>query len=168
MDYDVLRIRQATLKQQYRNAPETALVTLHANGAVAGDITCQVSTHCGPVTAGLHPATGGDGSEACSGDMLLQALVACTGVTLTAVAKAMGVTITRGEITADGDLDFRGTLGVSRESRVGFEKIRLHISLDCNATEAQRDKLLELTERYCVVYQTLRSGIPIHTSCTYV
>ena len=167
MNYDELRARQATLKQQYRDTPETAVVTLHADGKVGTDMTCRVPTHGGTVTAGLHPATGGDGTEACSGDMLLQALVACTGVTLSAVARAMGITIKAGEIAADGDLDFRGTLGVAKDAPVGFQQIRLHITLDCNADESQRTKLLELTERYCVVYQTLRQGVSVDVSSRF-
>jgi uncharacterized OsmC-like protein len=141
MDYETLRARQKALKQQYSDTPEAALVTLRANGMVTANVTCNVSTHCGPVVAGLHPATGGDGTAACSGDMLLQALVACTGVTLSAVARAMGITIINGQIAAEGDLDFRGTLGVSKEVPVGFQQIHLRITLHCDATESQRDKL---------------------------
>jgi len=164
MDYEALRARQATLKQQYRETPSAAAVTLHAEGTVGNDITCLVPSHIGPVTAGLHPATGGDGSTACSGDMLLQALAACTGVTLSAVARAMGLTIDQSHIAVDGDLDFRGTLGVAKDAPVGFQQIRLHVTLRSDATEQQREKLMELTERYCVVYQTLRQGVPVHVS----
>ena len=164
MNYEALRTRQSALKQQYRDAPETAIVTLHAEGTIGVHISCDVMTHTGMVTAGLHPATGGDGMAACSGDMLLQALVACTGVTLSAVATAMNITLRSGQIVAEGDLDFRGTLGVSKEAPVGFRQIRLRMKLDCDATDEQRAKLLELTERYCVVYQTLRQGVPVQLS----
>lgn len=167
MDYESLRARQSALKQEYRDAPQTAFITLRANATVGTYVHCNVMTHTGMVTAGLHPATGGDGTAACSGDMLLQALVACTGVTLSAVAKALGITLRSGQLAAEGDLDFRGTLGVSKEAPVGFQQIRLRMILDCDATEEQQAKLLELTERYCVVYQTLRGGMSVEMSCTY-
>jgi len=159
-----LRAAQTPLKQQYREHPASALVTLHAKGEAADNFRCRVETHIGPVDAGLHPATGGDGREACSGDMLLQALVACAGVTLSAVAGAMGIHIRRATLTAEGELDFRGTLGVAKEAPVGFTKILLWIALDSDATEEQGTKLLELTERYCVVYQTLRAGVTVETA----
>jgi uncharacterized OsmC-like protein len=167
MDYESLRARQSVLKQGYRDAPQTALMTLRADATVGVHLQCNVMTHTGTVTAGLHPAAGGDGMAACSGDMLLQALVACTGVTLSAVAKALGITLRSGQLAAEGDLDFRGTLGVSKEAPVGFQQIRLRITLDCDATEEQQVKLLELTERYCVVYQTLRGGVAVEVSCAY-
>ena len=145
------------LKQRYRDDPGAALITLAASGALGGDTpSCSVETGRALVRAGLHPATGGDGTLACSGDMLLQALVACAGVTLSAVATALGIELRRGEVRAEGDLDFRGTLGVSRETPVGFQAIRLHFDLDTDAPGEQVAKLLQLTERYCVVLQTLR------------
>ncbi|MEI7643729.1 MAG: OsmC family protein [Chloroflexales bacterium] len=153
-----LRTLQAPLKEQYRAAPETALVTLSAEGQLGAGITCKVATGKALVEAGLHPATGGDGLAACSGDMLLEALVACAGVTLSAVATALGIAIAAGTVTAEGDLDFRGTLGVAKEAPVGFQAIRLHYALDTDATPEQLDTLLRLTERYCVVYQTLCHG----------
>jgi uncharacterized OsmC-like protein len=152
-----LRGLQAPLKTLYRDDPRAALVTLRARGALGPDsITCAVDTGKGPVSAGLHPATGGDGRAACSADMLLQSLVACAGVTLGAVALALGLTVRGGTVSAEGDLDFRGTLGVSKEAPVGFETIRLRFELDTDATEEQIANLLRLTERYCVVLQTLK------------
>jgi len=157
MRSDDLRSLQAPLKQRYRDDPGAALITLSASGALGGDTpSCSVETGRALVRAGLHPATGGDGTLACSGDMLLQALVACAGVTLSAVATALGMELRRGEVRAEGDLDFRGTLGVSREAPVGFQAIRLHFDLDTDAPGEQVAKLLQLTERYCVVLQTLR------------
>jgi uncharacterized OsmC-like protein len=156
MDADTLRALQSPLKQKYRDDPAAAVVTLRATGEATGAISCKVETGRALVEAGLHPATGGDGSLACSGDMLLEALVACAGVTLRAVATAIGVDLRRASITAEGDLDFRGTLGVSKEVPVGFRDIRLHVDLDTDADEAQRANLIRLTERYCVVLQTLR------------
>jgi uncharacterized OsmC-like protein len=158
MDRDQLRAVQAPLKQRYREAPEAALITLRADGSLQQGIACSVSTGAALVQAGLHPATGGTGPEACSGDMLLQALVACAGVTLTAVATALGVKLRGGRVTAEGDLDMRGTLGVAKDAPVGFKQIRLSIVLDAEATPEERARLLELTERYCVVYQTLCCG----------
>ena len=157
MDGESLRAKQAPLKERYRERPETAVITLTAEGNIddAG-IACKVQTGRALVTAGLHPATGGSGIEACSGDMLLEALVACAGVTLNAVATALGIEIRDAALTAEGDLDFRGTLGVSKETPVGFQDIRLAFALDTDATDEQLDTLLRLTERYCVVYQTLR------------
>ena len=158
MQAEELRAMQAPLKQQYREAPESAVITLSARGNLDDDgLTCSVETGKALVQAGLHPATGGDGLSACSGDMLLQALVACAGVTLRAVATALGVTLHGGTLLAEGELDFRGTLGVSKEAPVGFSNIRLNLDLDTDATPDQLRSLLTLTERYCVVYQTLRS-----------
>jgi uncharacterized OsmC-like protein len=158
MDRDELRALQAPLKQRYREEPQSALITLRAEGSLNDRVACSVATGQAIVEAGLHPATGGTGVEACSGDMLLQALVACAGVTLTAVATALGVKLRVGRVTAEGDLDFRGTLGVARDARVGFKQIRLLIELDSDAAPDERARLLELTERYCVVYQTLCHG----------
>jgi uncharacterized OsmC-like protein len=152
---DELRAAQAPLKQRYRDEPGTALVTLKADARLGHGISCSVATGRALVEAGLHPATGGTGELACSGDMLLQALVACAGVTLSAVAKAIGIELRDGRITAEGDLDFRGTLGVAKAAPVGFRQVRLSIELDCDADAEARRKLLELTERYCVVFQTL-------------
>ena len=158
MDAERLRALQAPLKQHYREQPGQALVTLRAVGAIDDTtLTCRVETGRALVEAGLHPATGGSGLQACSGDMLLQALVACAAVTLRAVATALGIPIRTGGIEAEGDLDFRGTLGVSKDAPVGFQRIRLRFRLDTDAPADQLDKLLELTERYCVVLQTLRT-----------
>ena len=159
MKREELRALQAPLKARYRDAPRTAVVTLRASGrAVPEDVTCRVETGRALVEAGLHPATGGDGLAVCSGDMLLQALVACAGVTLGAVATSLGIGVRGGEITAEGDLDFRGTLGVAKDAPVGFREIRLCFELETDAPAEQLEKLLELTERYCVVYQTLRAA----------
>jgi uncharacterized OsmC-like protein len=158
MQAEELRGLQAPLKQRYREAPEAAMITLRAEGSLDEGIACSVDTGKAMVRAGLHPATGGDGLAACSGDMLLQALVACAGVTLRAVATALGVELRSGTVSAEGDLDFRGTLGVSKEAPVGFADIRLRFDLDTDATPEQLDHVLRLTERYCVVYQTLRSA----------
>lgn len=158
MQAEELRGLQAPLKQRYREAPETAMVTLRAEGKLDDGMTCSVETGQALVQAGLHPATGGDGFAACSGDMLLQALVACAGVTLRAVATALGVALRSGTVLAEGDLDFRGTLGVSKDAPVGFADIRLRFKLDTDATPEQLDNVLRLTERYCVVYQTLRNA----------
>jgi len=156
MTGDELRALQAPLKDQYRTDPGSALVTLRAKGRATEGIACKVETGRALVEAGLHPATGGDGLFACSGDMLLEALVACAGVTLRAVATSIGVELRDATVTAEGDLDFRGTLGVSKEVPVGFERIRLGFELTTDASEEQLDALIRLTERYCVVYQTLR------------
>src|SRR5262249_17811896 len=162
MDADALRTLQAPLKARYRDQPKAALVTLKARGTLGDDaLVCKVETGRALVEAGLHPATGGDGIAACSGDMLLEALVACAGVTLTAVATAIGVTIESGTVSAEGDLDFRGTLGVDREAPVGFKAIRLRFDIVSDAGEDKLATLQKLTERYCVVYQTLRSSPPI-------
>ncbi len=155
MDREQLRAVQAPLKDRYRADPQAALVTLRASGRLGEHVTCNVETGRALVQAGLHAATGGTGLAACSGDMLLQALVACAGVTLSAVATSLGIDIRAGTLHAEGDLDFRGTLGVAKEAPVGFSGIRLVIDLETDATPTERAKLLELTERYCVVYQTL-------------
>ena len=164
-----LREMQAPLKERYRAEPGAALVTLRAHGRLGDDsLTCKVETGRALVEAGLHPATGGDGLGACSGDMLLEALVACAGVTLRAVATALEIDLRGGTVTAEGDLDFRGTLGVSKEAPVGFREIRLAFDLDIDAPQDKLDSLVKLTERYCVVYQTLRSppklGLTVRTS----
>jgi uncharacterized OsmC-like protein len=158
MNAEALKALQAPLKERYRAEPDAALITLKAQGRIGEGITCKVETGRALVEAGLHPATGGDGVSLCSGDMLLEALVACAGVTLTAVATAIGVTLRDATIRAEGDLDFRGTLGVAREAPVGFQAIRLTFDLDTDATADQLVSLLKLTERYCVVYQTLRQS----------
>ncbi|SRR6266550_4358207 len=155
MNADELRAMQAPLKERYRAEPSTAVVTLRAEGKLGDGITCRVETGRALVAAGLHPATGGSGLEACSGDMLLEALVACAGVTLRAVSTSIGIVVRDGTVRAEGDLDFRGTLGVSRDAPVGFREIRLEFLLDSDATDEQLDNLLRLTERYCVVFQTL-------------
>jgi uncharacterized OsmC-like protein len=156
MNTDELRALQAPLKERYKEHPGTALITLSAQGRLGEGVTCNVQTGKALVAAGLHPATGGNGLSACSGDMLLEALVACAGVTLNAVATAIGVGIRSGTVRAEGDLDFRGTLGVAKDAPVGFQRIRLHIDLDTDASEEELSTLVRLTERYCVVYQTLR------------
>jgi uncharacterized OsmC-like protein len=155
MNAETLRSLQAPLKEKYRQEPNTALVTLRAEGRLGEGITCKIETGKAPITAGLHPATGGDGLSACSGDMLLEALVGCAGVTLNAVATALGIQLRDAKVRAEGDLDFRGTLGVSKDVPVGFERIRLRFDLDTDATAEQVATLIRLTERYCVVYQTL-------------
>jgi len=153
-----LRELQGPLKERYRIAPEAALVTLRAHGRLGAEsLTCKVETGRALVQAGLHPATGGDGLSACSGDMLLEALVACAGVTLRAVATALEIELRGGTVSAEGDLDFRGTLGVSRETPVGFRDIRLRFDLDTDAPADKVESLIKLTERYCVVYQTLKT-----------
>lgn len=165
MDGEALRALQAPLKARYREDPRAARITLRADGELGAEaLSCRVDTGRALVNAGLHPATGGSGALACSGDMLLQALVACAGVTLTAVATALGVELQGGRVSAEGDLDFRGTLGVDREAPVGFSAIRLHFDLDTRAAPEQLAKLLQLTERYCVVYQTLRGGAALSVS----
>jgi len=163
MTSDDLKATQAPLKERYRRNPETALVTLKAKGRMGEGVSCRLDTAKGPVVAGLHPATGGDGLSLCSGDLLLEALVACAGVTLSAVATALAIPLADAELSAEGDLDFRGTLGVSKEVPVGFKAIRLNLSVKTEATSEQLESLLKLTERYCVVYQTLRQGVPIST-----
>lgn len=164
MNATELKSLQAPLKEQYKEHPETAMITLKAQGIIGEGISCKVATGKALAEAGLHPATGGTGMLACSGDMLLEALVACSGVTLTAVATAIGIEITGGTIQAEGDLDFRGTLGVSKEAPVGFKAIRLQFHIESNATPEQMESLSKLTERYCVVYQTLCKGVPVTTN----
>ncbi len=158
MDSETLRARQAPIKAKYRDDPGSGVFTLKAEGSLDGEgLTCKVSTARGLAEAGLHPATGGDGLSLCSGDMLLEALVACAGVTLRAVATALDIPVRGGTVHAEGDLDFRGTLAVNKEAPVGFLAIRLRFDLDADATEEQRASLLKLTERYCVVYQTMKT-----------
>jgi uncharacterized OsmC-like protein len=167
MDADQLRALQAPLKEQYRADPSAALVTLRAQGSLdAASIACKVETGRAIAAAGLHPATGGTGLELCSGDMLLEALVACAGVTLKAVATAIGISLRSGKVSAEGDLDFRGTLGVAKEAPVGFTDIRLSFALDADATPAELETLLKLTERYCVVLQTLKRPPTIAATLT--
>lgn len=165
MNGEQLKAIQAPLKQKYREQPEAALITLKAQARIGEGITCRVETGKALVEAGLHPATGGDGLSVCSGDMLLEALVACAGVTLRAVSTAIGVPLRDAIIRAEGDLDFRGTLAVSRSAPVGFRSIRLVFELETEASEEQRAQLIGLTERYCVVYQTLRNSPPITVTC---
>lgn len=164
MQSEELRNLQAPLKEKYREQPESAVITLKAQGKIGEGISCKVQTGRALIDAGLHPATGGDGMQACSGDLLLEALVACAGVTLRAVSTAIGVEIKDGLIKAEGDLDFRGTLGVSKEAPVGFKTIRLVFILDTDASTEQLQSIAKLTERYCVVYQTLSHGVSIATS----
>lgn len=159
MDAEALKSLQAPLKSKYKQDPSAATLTLRARGRLGENISCRVETGKAHVEAGLHPATGGDGLSACSGDMLLEALVACAGVTLGAVATAIGVELRDATVSAEGDLDFRGTLAVSKEAPVGFKAIRLHFELDTDAGETEVDSLIRLTERYCVVFQTL-SKVP--------
>ncbi|MCA1492330.1 OsmC family protein [Ensifer sp. NBAIM29] len=162
MDAAALRARQAPIKDRYRSNPEAAYVTLRANGRLDDqNIACKVETGRALAMAGLHPATGGTGLELCSGDMLLEALVACAGVTLKAVATALEIPLKSGKVSAEGDLDFRGTLGVDKDAPVGFAQIRLFFDLETEAPQEKLDQLLKLTERYCVVYQTIRSGPPL-------
>ena len=155
MNAEDLKAAQAPLKEQYRQSPRAAWVTLRAQGRIGRSVTCTVETAKGEVEAGLHPATGGSGESACSGDMLLQALAACAGVTLSAIATALGIGLREASVLAEGDLDFRGTLGVAKEAPVGFQNLRLQFRLDTDASEDQLATLLRLTERYCVVAQTL-------------
>ena len=164
MNASELKSLQAPLKERYRQQPETAVVTLKAQGRLGEGVTCRVDTGKALVEAGLHPATGGDGLSACSGDMLLEALVACAGVTLGAVATALEIKLRDATIRAEGDLDFRGTIGVSKETPVGVRSIRVYFDLDTDATEEQVATLLRLTERYCVVYQTLKNPVTIEVS----
>ena len=155
MNAEQLRALQAPLKAKYKTEPETAKIRFYARGELSPEITCTVKTDLGALPAGLHPAAGGDGSKACSGDMLLQALVACAGVTLNAVATAMGIELRKAVIRAEGELDFRGTLGVSKDVQVGCDWIKLVFELDSDAKPEQLESLVKLAERYCVVYQTL-------------
>ena len=163
MKSEELRSIQAPLKEKYRDQPASAMITLRAEGKTGDGISCKVETGRALSVAGLHPATGGDGMLACSGDLLLEALVACAGVTLSAVATAIGITLKDATVRAEGDLDFRGTLGVSKEVPVGFRAIRLSFILDCDVSEEQVQTLIKLTERYCVVYQTLISATEVTT-----
>lgn len=164
MTSEELKSIQAPLKEKYREQPESATVTLKASGNLGEGISCKVETGRAIVEAGLHKATGGSGMLLCSGDLLLEALVACAGVTLQAVSTSIGLNIRSGTVRAEGELDFRGTLGVSREAPVGFLAIRLSFDLDTDASEEQIKTLAKLTERYCVVYQTLTKGVPVTTS----
>jgi len=161
MNAEELRSLQAPIKEQYRERPDTALITLRAEGRIGEGISCKLETGNALVEAGLHPATGGDGLSACSGDMLLEALVACAGVTLRAVATALGIPLRDATVRAEGDLDFRGTLGVSKDVPVGFRRIQLQFDLNTDASEEQLATLLRLTERYCVVFQTLNQPAKI-------
>ena len=164
MDRDQLRALQAPLKEQYKTDPDAALITLSAKGSLGDGISCSVDTGRALAEAGLHPATGGDGTLLCSGDMLLEALAACAGVTLRAVATSLGLDVRSGRVRAEGDLDFRGTLAVSKEVPVGFRSIRLTFELDSDAGDDDLDTLLRLTERYCVVYQTIATTPALTTS----
>ena len=166
MKTDELKALQAPLKERYKSEPAAAQITLRATGRASEGVACKVETARALVTAGLHPATGGDGTLACSGDMLLEALVACAGVTLRAVATAIGVELRDASLTAEGDLDFRGTLGVTKDARVGFGAIRLHFDLVTDASADQIATLLKLTERYCVVFQTLRQPPDMRATVT--
>jgi len=158
-----LKELQAPIKEKYKAEPGSAMITLRAEGKIGEGISCKVETGRAIIEAGLHPATGGTGMLACSGDLLLEALVACAGVTLRAVSTAIGMDIPDGMVKAEGDLDFRGTLGVSKEAPVGFKSIRLSFALKTNASAEQMESLAKLTERYCVVYQTLTKGVPVET-----
>jgi uncharacterized OsmC-like protein len=165
MDAAGLRAMQAPLKERYRSDPKAATITLKAKGTLDDtSVACKVETGRSLAVAGLHPATGGSGLELCSGDMLLEALVACAGVTIKAVATAIDVPLKSGSVSAEGDLDFRGTLGVAKDAPVGFAQIRLRFDLDTDAPQEKLDQLLKLTERYCVVYQTIRNGPPVDIS----
>lgn len=164
MDANELKERQAPIKERYRQTPEAAIVTLSAEGRIGDGVTCSVDTGKALVEAGLHPATGGSGFQACSGDMLLEALVACAGVTLNAVATALDLKVDEARIRAEGDLDFRGTLGVDKTAPVGFRDIRLAFEIEGDLSDDESATLLKLTERYCVVYQTLKSAPPIEVS----
>jgi uncharacterized OsmC-like protein len=164
MNAQDLKALQAPLKDKYRNDPDAAVITLRAEGQIGEGIACRVDTGKALVEAGLHPATGGSGTQACSGDMLLEALVACAGVTLKAVATALQINLRDAKVLAEGDLDFRGTLGVAKDAPVGFREIRLRFDLDTDAPEEQRKKLIELTERYCVVLHTIRNAPKVHIS----
>ena len=162
MDAIALRAMQAPLKDRYKSDPKSAYITLKAKGSLDDtNIACKVETGRALAVAGLHPATGGSGMELCSGDMLLEALVACAGVTLKAVATALDIPLRSGRVSAEGDLDFRGTLGVDKTAPVGFAQIRLRFDVDTDAPQEKLDQLLKLTERYCVVYQTIKSGPPV-------
>jgi uncharacterized OsmC-like protein len=162
MDAGELRVMQAPIKDRYRTDPNAAVITLKAKGSLDdNNIACKVETGRALAVAGLHPATGGSGMELCSGDMLLEALVACAGVTLKAVSTALEIPLKSGRVSAEGDLDFRGTLGVAKDAPVGFAQIRLRFDVQTAASQDKLDQLLKLTERYCVVYQTIKSGPPV-------
>jgi uncharacterized OsmC-like protein len=162
MDAANLRAMQAPIKEKYKSDPKAGMITLKAKGTLDdSNIVCKVETGRALAVAGLHPATGGSGMELCSGDMLLEALVACAGVTVKAVATALEIPLKSGRVSAEGDLDFRGTLGVAKDAPVGFAQIRLRFDLDTEAPQEKLDQLLKLTERYCVVYQTIKSGPPV-------
>ncbi|HVG50997.1 MAG TPA: OsmC family protein [Xanthobacteraceae bacterium] len=162
MDAAELRAMQAPIKERYKGDAKAAMITLRAKGSIdESNISCKVETGRALAVAGLHPATGGSGMELCSGDMLLEALVACAGVTLKAVSTALGINLKAGHVSAEGDLDFRGTLGVDKEAPVGFAQIRLTFDVDTDEPQEKLDQLLKLTERYCVVYQTIKSGPPV-------
>jgi uncharacterized OsmC-like protein len=165
MDAASLRAMQAPIKERYKSTPEAALITLKARGTLDDTaVACKVETGRALAVAGLHPATGGSGLELCSGDMLLEALVACAGVTLKAVATALDIPLKHGAVCAEGDLDFRGTLGVAKDAAVGFARIRLSFDVETDAPQEKLDQLLKLTERYCVVYQTIKSGPPVEVA----
>jgi uncharacterized OsmC-like protein len=164
MDAAELRAPQAPIKDKYKAEPEAAVITLKANGSLDDGIACKVETGRALQIAGLHPATGGSGRELCSGDMLLEALVACAGVTLKAVATAIDIPLKSGKVSAEGDLDFRGTLGVAKDAPVGFREIRLRFDVETDAPQDKLDQLLKLTERYCVVYQTIKAGPKVDVS----
>ncbi len=166
MTPEELKTLQAPLKARYRETPEAAWITLRAEGELGEGIACRVDTAKGLIEAGLHPATGGSGLQACSGDMLLEALAACAGVTLKAVATALGIELRGGRVKVEGDLDFRGTLGVDKSAPVGFRAVRLRFELDTDAPAEQLDRLLSLTERYCVVLQSLRAPVPGEATIT--
>ncbi len=169
MDAAELRAMQAPIKERYKNDPKAAFITLKARGTLDdSNIACKVETGRALATAGLHPATGGSGLELCSGDMLLEALVACAGVTLKAVSTALDIPLKAAAVSAEGDLDFRGTLGVARDAPVGFAQIRLRFDLDTDAAQDKLDQLLKLTERYCVVYQTIKNGPPVEVKIARV
>ncbi len=165
MDATELRAMQAPIKDKYKADPKSAVITLKARGTLDDqNIACKVETGRAIAAAGLHPSTGGSGLELCSGDMLLEALVACAGVTLKAVATALEIPLKSGAVSAEGDLDFRGTLGVAKDAPVGFEQIRLRFDVESDAPQEKLDQLLKLTERYCVVYQTIKSGPPVEVT----
>jgi len=169
MDADQLRALQTPIKQRYRDEPSSAKVVMYASGKVlASQLTCLVDSSRGQVDAGLHPAAGGSGAQACSGDMLLQALVACSGVTLSAVATAMGIEIRSASVTAQAEMDFRGTLGIDKGVPIGITSLHLEFTIDSTAEDSQLKKLIELTERYCVVLQTLAQPAALTTSCVRV
>ena len=169
MDANALRAMQAPIKERYKNDPKAASITLKAQGTLDDvNIACKVQTRRALEVAGLHPATGGTGLELCSGDMLLEALVACAGVTMKAVATALEIPLRSATVSAEGDLDFRGTLGVAKDAPVGFAQIRLRFDLDTDAGQDKLDQLLKLTERYCVVYQTIRNGPPVDVKLSRV